>query len=553
MHSTGKRGVLCGVLAIAASTASLAASPNVLKTLPAFDPTAQVAQVTAEERTRADGGSIAVIGAYEVTAERRNGGTIVLSGYAPDRDTIASLAQITPIDSAALKLAEGAPRSYQAALTFGLQALSKMSDGTFRFSGDALSLRGNVAKLDDYLPLLNFVVDKAPAGLADRTIDVQPPRVDRFTWTATKAADGAVTLAGFVPDPATRQALAAKAGTLAGDQSLYADGEPADFAASAEKGLALLAELPSGTLRYDGAAWSLSADVQTQADADAAQQAVQAAQLPPTGWTVKIATAEPEAAPPVTQPPPSDQPPAVDPDYHFAATKPAGGPIALSGQVPADAALRYFGVVAGDVPTTNLVVAPGVPENFALDAVGGLRALSILTSGELKFAAGQWSLSGDAASDADRKAILAAIAALPGGAAWQVAITQPPMIDACRGKVAELAARNAILFKSGSAQLAEESALALDELAADLALCPEALVYVEGHTDSDGDANANLSLSVARAEAVIAALVQRGIAASRLYAVGYGETMPIASNDTRDGKALNRRIGFTLSETELPN
>ena len=85
-------------------------------------------------------------------------------------------------------------------------------------------------------------------------------------------------------------------------------------------------------------------------------------------------------------------------------------------------------------------------------------------------------------------------------------------------------------------------------MAADLALCPEVTVNVEGHTDGDGDASANLALSVARAEAVVDALVLRGIDPERLYAVGYGESLPIASNDTRAGKQANRRIAFSVSE-----
>ena len=71
---------------------------------------------------------------------------------------------------------------------------------------------------------------------------------------------------------------------------------------------------------------------------------------------------------------------------------------------------------------------------------------------------------------------------------------------------------------------------------------------MQGHTDTDGDADGNLALSVARAEAVVAELIKRGVDESRLYAEGYGETDPIASNDTKDGKAKNRRIAFAISE-----
>ena len=73
-------------------------------------------------------------------------------------------------------------------------------------------------------------------------------------------------------------------------------------------------------------------------------------------------------------------------------------------------------------------------------------------------------------------------------------------------------------------------------------LCPNAAIDVEGHTDSDGDDQRNLALSVARAEAVVNALIERGVAPERLYAIGYGEAQPVADNATAAGKRQNRRI-----------
>ena len=60
----------------------------------------------------------------------------------------------------------------------------------------------------------------------------------------------------------------------------------------------------------------------------------------------------------------------------------------------------------------------------------------------------------------------------------------------------------------------------------------------------------NLALSVSRAEAVVDALIERGVGYQRLYAVGYGESLPIADNDTTAGKRANRRIAFTLLDEQ---
>jgi outer membrane protein OmpA-like peptidoglycan-associated protein len=73
-----------------------------------------------------------------------------------------------------------------------------------------------------------------------------------------------------------------------------------------------------------------------------------------------------------------------------------------------------------------------------------------------------------------------------------------------------------------------------------------AQVVVEGHTDSYGRDDTNLQLSQQRAEAVSAYLADLGIQAFRTSSVGYGETQPIANNETEQGRARNRRIDVRI-------
>ena len=73
---------------------------------------------------------------------------------------------------------------------------------------------------------------------------------------------------------------------------------------------------------------------------------------------------------------------------------------------------------------------------------------------------------------------------------------------------------------------------------------PELKFSVEGHTDSDGDDTANQKLSEARAKSVLEAMTRLGITADRLTSKGYGESKPMAANDTQEGKAQNRRVEF---------
>ena len=73
---------------------------------------------------------------------------------------------------------------------------------------------------------------------------------------------------------------------------------------------------------------------------------------------------------------------------------------------------------------------------------------------------------------------------------------------------------------------------------------------MQGHTDTRGVAAQNKTLSQARADAVMKALVKRGIAKGRLTAKGYGQDVPIADNNTDEGRQKNRRVQFTIVEKQ---
>lgn len=73
---------------------------------------------------------------------------------------------------------------------------------------------------------------------------------------------------------------------------------------------------------------------------------------------------------------------------------------------------------------------------------------------------------------------------------------------------------------------------------------PELNFSVQGHTDSDGEEASNQKLSEARAKAVVETMVKLGIASNRLTSIGFGESKPMVSNDTSEGKAQNRRVEF---------
>jgi OmpA-OmpF porin, OOP family len=103
-------------------------------------------------------------------------------------------------------------------------------------------------------------------------------------------------------------------------------------------------------------------------------------------------------------------------------------------------------------------------------------------------------------------------------------------------------------FETDSSVLTGDSKPILDKVAAGLREHPRVRVELQGYTDSTGSARHNLGLSERRADAVRAYLVSQGVLSSQLSAKGYGETNPIASNATAEGRAKNRRVVMHVLE-----
>ena len=106
---------------------------------------------------------------------------------------------------------------------------------------------------------------------------------------------------------------------------------------------------------------------------------------------------------------------------------------------------------------------------------------------------------------------------------------------------------SSIRFDTGSATISRDSEGILATVAEAITAAPAGTrIEVGGHTDGTGDAAANLALSQQRADAVSTRLEQLGVPPERLVAKGYGQAEPVADNATEAGRAMNRRMAFTL-------
>lgn len=213
---------------------------------------------------------------------------------------------------------------------------------------------------------------------------------------------------------------------------------------------------------------------------------------------------------------------------------------------------------SGDAPTdlVDAVGSLGVGSPLTADgltvgdnvspALGALAPLigNELVSGNVSVNDAEVVITGTAESQGafdDAEAALAGLDAtidlrLDGGAAAQSSID-------------DLLALDKIEFVSGTATPTAETEAIIDEVAAVLAEFPNVTITVIGHTDSQGDDAANQALSEARASAVVDGLVARGIDASRMSASGLGETEPIDTNDTAEGRQSNRRVEIDAKES----
>jgi len=365
------------------------------------------------------------------------------------------------------------------------------------------------------------------------------PEAKPFVWSAERDV-ARVTLGGSAPLPATRTKLLETARAALGveiaDQMTLARGAPPRFESAAQLLLDQIGKLRDGKVTISDAGVSLSGMARELGGREAIAAALKDL---PDGFKV---TANDVKAPP----------------YVFQAYKdPVAVTLTLSGYVPDDkihaaiiasASRKFFSEKVVD----NLKTSLGAPGGFLAAVMPALGALSRLSTGTLVVSDREVKLSGDALHDAAASQIRGGLGKdFPQNFQFKPDVSIKPAVapvDAtvCQQLFSELLGKAKIRFESGRATIDPDSAGLLDHLVETASRCPTVNIEVAGHTDTDGDEAANQALSERRALAVVDDLVRAGLPAGRFTAVGYGSAQPVASNDTEDGKAQNRRIEFVV-------
>lgn len=255
--------------------------------------------------------------------------------------------------------------------------------------------------------------------------------------------------------------------------------------------------------------------------------------------------------------------------YTFNGVKDASGSVVLSGYVPSQEAKEDVILKANRIFNTKVIdrtikIAAGAPDAKFLDVTESyMKELALLDKGRFSQEGYAGLISGTASDVEVRGRINAIGQSLPGNyAAGFAANIDVPQAAAenvgevksesiCQALFTDLKSNTRIQFATGRANIrGGESFDLLNKLASAANQCASFRIKIDGHTDNVGDAAYNQRLSQARADEVKNYLAAQQVEVDRMTAAGFGETNPVADNSTEAGRAMNRRISFTVTRAQ---
>ncbi len=523
--------------------------------------------------------SVPAISPYTLSAVKSASG-IVLEGFVPDEgtrtafvDAAKTATQGSVTDN--LKLGAGAPDGFDNLAGFAIAQLGNFSTGSASLTGMDLSLEGTSVSPSAFDTAKAALAGEIPANGKIVVAEIKPASVSPYVFSASTDAKEVV-LEGYVSSDAEKTAAldaaaAANPGLTIVDRLLIADGAPGgiDWAKSTALAISEAGRFSTGKASLVDGQYSLEGVAKTNPDYDAL---VADGGLPEG---LKLASET------ITRP-------IADP-YTWSFSNMDNGPAELAGFVPNqdlidDNFSRIKTAIGQDREVINNVgLASGAPKDMVAATALGIETVSRLNNGKAELTGAELVVSGEASSEEAAASVRSDFEnAIPSGFTGKHAITvlseakpatpepapapapepvtaptpepvtapAPPAVEpvvVCQDKLSQELANDVIRFETNKAVIKPDSFELLDRIAVILTQCSSGVVEIAGHTDSDGSDDYNLTLSRDRAEAVRVYMVNKGISAGQMKATGYGETKPVADNSTPEGKALNRRIEFTVA------
>lgn len=447
------------------------------------------------------------------------------------------------------------PQGWNDALGFTLTALDQLPRSKVSVDAGRISITAIADSAKAKKDLEDALRKAAPPGL-QVALDIAAPRpvVTPFTLRYLIDANGGRFDACSADTEIARdriQKAAEAAGGTAGAKCVLALGVPSpQWAEAATLALGALGELEQGSVTF--------------ADADITLVAAEGTNPAIFDRVVgELENALPEvfalhAVLPVPEGKEDSGPP------EFVATLSPEGLVQLRGRV-SDENLRYMADsyaksrFGSDSVYTAARIATNLPTDWSLRVLTGLEALSLLHNGAVVVTPDNVTVRGTTNREDIRADIAVMLAEKLGEAekySLDITYVEPavpadekpaPTPEECEAQLAEIQSGNGkITFEPGSATIAAESQNTMNAIADLLAECGEFKLEIQGHTDSQGRTEMNQQLSQQRAQSVLNELRSRRVLTSTYTAVGYGEKLPIATNETEAGREENRRIEFRL-------
>ncbi len=480
--------------------------------------------------------------------------TVVISGAVPDKASRANILTHLKTVLPDVKLedktyyAAGAPPGWLEAIRFLLDQAGDLEAGAeIAVENGKLHVNARARSPQAYLEVVEKMA-AVPQGFERGDVIIQPPVVERYIWRVRRE-NGSVTLSGFIPSPAVRNIVNTSARVELADvdvrdQMLIAQGTPlgVDWGAATDYGLKLAARLASGTVFLENDTISIEGVAKTIDDYRALLAAI-SGELPANLYLLREVVK-----------PPSDADAASLP-YTFKATF-DGRTVAVDGLARAEDVQSLNAFIATQFANAerkiNIDVSARGREDVKEDIRMLLRRLAASLEGRFRIIDDSLSYFAVVQSQAQAQPEQSEIA--DAAATFTHAniviegldVFSARRASSCESILNDFVRQHRIRFATASARLTAAGRDTLARIIGSIARCPDTRITVEGHTDSDGDADYNLALSQQRADAVVEYLVQAQIAPDRLSAIGYGETRPIATNNTEEGKSRNRRIEFRV-------